>query len=184
MVGADDKWDVFISYATPDVAEASDLWARLTERGLRCFIDRECLDVGDRWPQKLKDELERSTSVAVVVSANSDAAFYQGEEIALAIGVARSLGRRVMPIYLGDDVPPPLGLITLHALRKSDGWTHVIDRIARVFTDSDAHRASSGLRVWCRRIPRLRGVVADRDALLDTLDASTGATVLHQVASS
>jgi hypothetical protein len=135
------RWDFFIAYSSTDAASAEDLYSRLSSRS-RTFIDSRCLKLGDDWDVALS-EAQRSSKVTVVlVSANSDHAFYQREEIAAAISLARAdpSGARIVPVYLegspqqADAVPYGLrikhGIAILGDVTMDDVAERLLDLLA------------------------------------------------------
>jgi hypothetical protein len=134
-------WDVFVAHAGPDLPAAKELSEALSDRHhLRCFLDADQLREGDRWPLLLKRALARSRVIAVLVSRNSDRAFYLQEEVAIAIALHRSnpAAIRVLPVLLkgARQQDLPYGTFALHSVRHDrNGWPRVADRIAQVIAE-------------------------------------------------
>jgi hypothetical protein len=122
---AGQSYDFFIAHAGPDKATAERLFGLLSNQ-TKVFLDSKSLLLGDDWDQVLPDAQGRSRVTVVLISANTDKAFYQREEIAAAIDMARSGEghHRVVPIYLGARAPSgptiPYGLRVKHGLTVSD----------------------------------------------------------------
>lgn len=115
-------YDFFLAHAGPDTATAERLYDLLAAE-TRVFLDSKSLVLGDDWDQALAEAQRLSRVTVVLVSANTDAAFYQREEIAAAIDLARrsEAGHRVVPVHLdlhSGDVP--YGLRLKHGLAVSD----------------------------------------------------------------
>lgn len=135
------RWDFFISHAGAD-AEAAKSLHRLLSTNARVFLDAECLDYGDNWDVLLAAEQKASLVTLVLVSANCDSAYYQREEIASAIQLARKDGEahRVVPIYLDLHAEEniPFGLRVKHGIffsreRSFDSIANrLIDLLARL----------------------------------------------------
>lgn len=122
-VGAD--WDFFIAHAGPDTRVAETLFGHLVERS-RPFLDSKCLRLGDEWDAALVQAQRRASVTVVLVSASTPQAYYQREEIAAAIAMARegSASRhRVIPVYLpgtsATDEWVPYGLRLRHGVELS-----------------------------------------------------------------
>jgi hypothetical protein len=132
------RWDFFVAYSRADAAGAEYLYSRLSSRS-RTFIDSRCLKLGDDWDVALS-EAQRSSKVTVVlISANSEHAFYQREEIAAAISLARAdpSAARIVPVYL-DGFPRhndavPYGLRVKHGIAISGDVT--MDDVAQRLLD-------------------------------------------------
>ncbi len=112
------KWDVFIAYASLDRAQADELFGALSKRW-RVFLDHRCLQPGDNWDTELPAAQRDAHITIVLVSTCTDDAYYQREEVAAAIDLARRdpQNHRIVPIYLGK-VPTstPYGLRVKHGL--------------------------------------------------------------------
>ena len=94
-------WDVFIAHAGKDASTAEQLYDMLHQK-CRVFLDSRCLELGDNWDLKLPAAQEASFLTVVLISSNTEKAYYQREEIAAAIDLARDDEDkyRVIPIYL------------------------------------------------------------------------------------
>ncbi|MEZ5258500.1 MAG: toll/interleukin-1 receptor domain-containing protein [Ilumatobacteraceae bacterium] len=145
----DEEWDVFIAYPAPaDRRPEPSLGS--SDRGVRCFLDQECIAPGDAWDTALERALQNSRLTAVLVSDRSDQAYYQREEIAIAVDRHRRGGRASCRSgwWRGAQV----GVWTaprLHRLEVSDGWDHVVAQLLQFFPE---RLAGTSIQIWCRRI--------------------------------
>jgi TIR domain len=118
------KWDIFIAHAGADLAPAQNLF-QLLDGQVKVFLDDARLRLGDNWDVELAAAQRDSLVTVVLVSRGTDAAFYQREEIAAAIQMARNdpQSHRVVPIYLDAEsaAQPPYGLTLKHGLRLVRG---------------------------------------------------------------
>jgi hypothetical protein len=119
------EWDIFIAHAGADL-DAAKLLFRLLDSHARVFLDTERLRLGDNWDEELAKAQQRSRVTVVLVSSRTDGAYYQREEIAAAISLARSgteKSHRVVPLYLEPAVANagilPYGLRLKHGLHLS-----------------------------------------------------------------
>ena len=84
------------------------------------FLDAARLRLGDNWDQQLAAAQRDSLITVVLVSQRTEAAFYQREEIAAAIQMARAnpQSHRVVPVYLdaASGAQPPYGLTLKHGV--------------------------------------------------------------------
>ena len=96
------EYDFFIAYATPDRRLAQDLCWFLQDEGCEVFLDVQDSSPGAVWPRALKAALEAARAVVVLVSAHTDDAFYQQEEIVWAIQLAHDKPHAytVIPVIL------------------------------------------------------------------------------------
>ena len=115
------KWDFFLAHAGHDVAVAESLYELLAPRA-RVFLDSRCLLEGDNWDEELALAQRASLVTVVLVSLNTDQAYYQREEIAAAVDLARKNkdGHRVVPLYwknrADEHVNIPYGLRLKHGV--------------------------------------------------------------------
>jgi hypothetical protein len=115
------RYDFFIAYASPDRQQAQHLSGFLQDESCAVFLDAECLAPGAPWPHALREALEASRVIVVLVSAHTDHAFYQQEEIVRAMQLARDKpgAYTVIPVIL-DKLPQgavsmPYGTSSLQA---------------------------------------------------------------------
>ncbi len=115
------SYDFFLAHTGPDTAQAERLYDLLTTE-TSVFLDSKSIVLGDDWDRTLAEAQRQSRVTVVLVSASTDAAFYQREEIAAAIDLARKpeAEHRVVPVYL-EPVPTgaPYGLRLKHGLAIS-----------------------------------------------------------------
>jgi hypothetical protein len=76
------------------------------------FLDIEDLSPGAVWPPALREALEASRAIVVLMSTHTDDAFYQQEEIVRAIQLARDKpnAHTVIPVILEK---PPQGAVSM-----------------------------------------------------------------------
>lgn len=82
-----DDWDFFIAHASADEEIVEKIYDRLIPNS-RVFVDTRCLQLGDDWDTKLREAQKASLITLVLISTNTDKAYYQREEIAAAIALA------------------------------------------------------------------------------------------------
>jgi hypothetical protein len=119
-------WDIFLAHAGGDAAPAKQLYDLLFA-GCKVFLDSESLKLGDDWDTVLARAQRQALVTVVLVSARTDQAYYQREEIAVAIQMARKdkERHRVVPVFLDDPVPDdvPYGLRLKHGVHISPRCT-------------------------------------------------------------
>lgn len=148
MAKGQNNWDIFIAHAGPDAAAAFELYA-LAHPKVRVFLDSVCIKLGDDWDTALAAAQRDSLVTVVLVSANTEKAYYEREEIAAAIGMARKDGEahRVVPLYInaaGEQAAVPYGLSLKHGLTLSDKLTLSDAAEKLVSLVAELHAASAG----------------------------------------
>ena len=102
-------WDFFLAHSSTD--RDGGCLHDLLKDDCRVFLDHLCLQLGDDWDVELARAQQASRITVVLISKNTEKAYYQREEIAGAIAMARQDTHRVVPIFLGglsnnsNDVP-------------------------------------------------------------------------------
>jgi hypothetical protein len=120
----DFKWDFFLAHAGADLEAARKLKRQL-EPPAEVFLDDEDISLGQNWDRVLSEALRSSLIHVILVSPSTADAYYESEEIAVAIQLAREdpHTRRVVPVYLNSQGVPksvPYGLKTRHGLSVAD----------------------------------------------------------------
>ena len=115
------EWDFFLAHAGPDLEVAQGFKEKL-DPPARAFLDAVNINLGDDWDQRLSEAQRASLISVVILSPNTTKAYYQREEIAAAIQMAREDPdtHRVVPVYVGaKQLAPaeiPYGLRLKHGL--------------------------------------------------------------------
>ena len=118
------RWDFFLAHASPDALLADELYELLCPVA-RTFLDSRSLLLGDDWDRKLLNAQRDSRITVVLVSKNTDGAYYQREEIANAIEMARKqeTEHRVVPVYVdtsAKEIDTPYGLKLKRGVKLSE----------------------------------------------------------------
>jgi len=144
------QFDFFIAHAGPDLMAARAL-NRLLSKCHRVFLDAESLMPGDPWDETLPRAQQQSRVTVVLVSACTDYAYYQREEIAQAIELSRSEAGRhhVVPICLsGPPVPHdvPYGLRRLNFLfmDKANSFQDIARRLTKTLRELELRAGRYG----------------------------------------
>jgi hypothetical protein len=146
-----EAWDFFIAYASADRARADKLHALLAQKhDARSFLDHRGLKPGDEWQVELKRSLSRSRVIVVLISPNSNEAYYQQEEVAIAVDLVRlqTKAHRIVPVLLRGAERTDLlyGLNHLHALEeREDGLVRVAERLAALLEKTDTRAPTVAL---------------------------------------
>jgi tetratricopeptide (TPR) repeat protein len=101
------EYDVFLSHASADKAAVEAIAHRLTDVGLRPFLDRWHLVPGEPWQEALEEALDASATCAVCIGPNGLAP-WENEEMRAAIEErVRNHSFRVIPVLLPGAGPVP-----------------------------------------------------------------------------
>ena len=171
----------FIAYAAPDAAVAERLYCSLAMEST-VFLDRRSLRLGDEWDREVAAAQRRAEITVVLVSDHTEEGFYQREEIATAIDMARQGSHRVIPLWLSGIGPPdalPYGLRIKQglAVRDTSDLTEVARKLLQeglgsepaAFPLSAATRSAAEAMSISPPIGQLDHPVHGRDALLNLL---------------
>ena len=121
MEQLDYAWHFFLAHAGADMKAAETLYDLLSPN-FKVFLDNRCLLPGDDWDQELSQAQSKSLITVILVSSQTGNAYYQREEIAIAIDMARNdkEKHRVIPIFLDAQANTagglPYGLRLKHSL--------------------------------------------------------------------
>jgi hypothetical protein len=114
-------WDFFLAHAGDDLPVAQNLYLKL-DPPAKVFLDQVSMLPGDDFDVTLSQAQRSSLISVILVSSKTELAYYQREEIAAAIDMARNdpLTHRVVPVYLNAKQIPrdqiPYGLKLKHSL--------------------------------------------------------------------
>lgn len=112
-------WDFFIAHSSSDTQSAEDLFLLLKPH--RAFLASQCLIPGDDWDREISIAQQQSLVTVVLVSSKTKRSYYQRDEIAAAIAMAREsrTAHRVIPVFLDNLIAQkqmPYGLQIKHGL--------------------------------------------------------------------
>ncbi len=165
------EYDFFIAHAGADAAAAIRLHDLLVEGGASTFVAARDLQPGDIWDDELPKAQRKAGVTVVVVSRNTEKAWYAREEIADAIELARRKARRVVPVYLDRNVEPPYGLQRVHSLLAVDDAALV--QASQQLLELRAPQLGRPLRalaaIFCDWVPPVPRHFAHRDTVLERL---------------
>lgn len=114
---------VFISFATPDQAQAEEVCRLLERRELTCWISTRNQRPGAPYDEGLIEAIERASAIVLLLSAHSNASPYVANEISCAFGK----GKPIYPLRLAN-VPPARALeFYLARFQWTDGFPLPLD---------------------------------------------------------
>jgi hypothetical protein len=98
-------YSCFISYTSEDEAFACKLHGDLQDNGVRCWFAPEDLKIGDRIRPRIDQEIRLRDKLLVILSENSVASEWVGDEVEAALEEEKMGGRTILfPIRLDDAV--------------------------------------------------------------------------------
>ena len=148
-------FDVFFSYHWRDHATVEAIARRLTEHGLRVFLDRWYLIPGQPWPQALERTLASCKSVAVFLGADGLGPWQLREKDLALDRQQREPGFPVIPVLL-TRADPALNFLKLNTW--VDLSANVADEAASEILCAAIHRQPPG-PPGVQRMAALRAVI-------------------------
>ncbi len=143
--------DIFIAHAGIDKELAEALWDAIRARGKAPFLDSRDMPAGTVWSDALKQVLQSTPIVAVLVTSNWGEQHYASAEVAVAVDRLRNDDDPcvIVPILI-DGAETPYGLENLVPIRAS---ADDVDAIADALTaDDPAVFYRRHERPWYRRL--------------------------------
>lgn len=178
----------FLSYSRKDAEAAEALWQALGQAGIEAFLDRRNLRPGDRWPERIDEQIRTCERFVLIWSAHADSSDHVKDEW----NMAKALKRPIVPVLI-DDTPPPPWLADRHYIEwRGDADAEVVARqIAKSACVASAgpvlarEATTGGVRRRARGALALAGFLLAGGALvfeLARISAGAGrreATVIH-----
>ena len=130
------EWDVFISYSSEDADVILEIVGDLGSRGIRYWWDKEQVEPGDDFHDKIVDGLRRSRYVMPCFSRSQAKSGWVRAEYKSILNevIAGRTKQKVIPLILDDfDGEIPLLMKNYRSERHSDaaGYKRVLDVLAR-----------------------------------------------------
>ena len=119
-------WDVFLSYASPDMATAQRLCELLEARGLRAWIAPRDIPPGANYAEAILRGIETSAACVVLLSAAANTSPHVANEVERAV----SKRKRLIPVRL-EHVPLGSALeLHLSTAQWIDAWDGSLEDVA------------------------------------------------------
>lgn len=187
------KYHIFIAHSGADHDIALQLYQTLIPT-YQVFLDSESLLPGDAWDDELMKAQGESLITAVLISPNTEAAYYQREEIATAVDLSRqqNYSHRVVPIYLHyPDIPVnvPYGLRRLHGIymSKDVSISEVVQKLQRLLVAIEQIKEEVEIQdkeqLPSENIPKLKSRDQD-DEVVETIDTIRSACKAKRIPAS
>lgn len=138
------KYHCFIAHSSRDNDDAIKLYNILDSYGVRVFLDSKSLELCDYWDNVLPTAQSESLITLLLISSNSHDSYYQSEEIARAINLARNNDRKILPVFL-EQCEAPYGLNRVQGFYISDNLTFndlalkIVKLINRLYSDNSSN---------------------------------------------
>ncbi len=94
--------DIFLSYSRKDAAHADDLTARLRDKGLDVWIDRQGIEGAERWATEIVEGIRACSTFMVLLSPNS----IESEHVLKELSLASEKRKRLLPVDLAPTELP------------------------------------------------------------------------------
>lgn len=135
----EDQFDIFISYARQDTNIAGQIYEKL-KPFCRVFFDQESIDPGVPWRSKIKEAMDRSHIIVILISEHTAGSNFQNIEIheSLFLSASGSLGPRIIPVvlYRSDfeygELPFGLGQFNAIPLPGHDHLTGLVEKLRKL----------------------------------------------------
>jgi TIR domain/Restriction endonuclease len=102
---------VFVSYASADIAAAKSLVDGLRSRGLNVWLDVYEIQPGENIAESIRTAVSASSYLLLLCSSHSDQSLWFGDTVKSVLKEAQSRGVTVLPVLLDDcEVPRSLSL--------------------------------------------------------------------------
>jgi hypothetical protein len=146
----------FISYSTRDAPFVENLHSKLQNAGVRCWFAPNDLKIGDRFRQRIENEIRLHDKLLLVLSANSILSPWVEEEVESAIEKEkRTKSQVLLPIRIDDAVnrSRKAWAASLRRMRQIGDFTNYVDESR---FDASFERLLNGLRsnLVKRKIPK------------------------------
>lgn len=138
--------DIFISYATPDLAKAEEVRLLLEQSGHSCWLAPRDIPGPTHWAGTIEAAIAGTRALFLVFSAAADQSPYVQREVDLAI----SSRKPILPLRLHGASPTGPMKFYLASVQWLDGSTPALPASAIL----QAFSVASGPRRWLRRAAR------------------------------
>ena len=124
--------DIFISYSRTQQEIANELNKRFKKLGYDVFLDTEVLEPGDKWLERLKDEVRHADLLVILVSETANVSQY----VTLEMVEALKYNKRIVPVRI-NKTSLPTYLKDFQAISfLDDNYDDIVQRIHNVFPNS------------------------------------------------
>ncbi len=176
------KYDVFISYSSPDRPWAEKLYRALKEeKQLEVFFDQERLETGNPWEPQLIKALEASQHLVMLWSNNAQISPWVNREVYSfvndldrAAATLTGVQRRFIPINLEGENRALSRFQAINELRAANSYAQTPDKgaqsVAQQLWQSVVNAIANAIRKDDPAIPVLRAVLAIKADEIGKLD--------------
>ncbi len=130
------QYDLFLSHANKDKVEYVDtLYASLNQLGIRIFYDKEVLEWGDKWKDRILEGVAKSEFAIIVVSDNFFGREWTEKELSEFLNRQDSEGEKLVLPLLYNILPQAMTshYATLSDIQYIESKNYTPDQIALLF---------------------------------------------------
>ncbi len=146
-----EKYDIFISYASPDFEWAKKVNDSLVGNGFKVFFDQARLTAGRYWEVQLKDALLNSDHMVSLWSQNSRESDWVSKEMGFFdVYTSKMPDRKLITVVLNDEPKAYVSLQGIYDIKKknlydagaesvpAELWEMLVQKIVTGINDTDA----------------------------------------------
>lgn len=132
------EWEIFISYASKDYSIVEKIVSDLKIRGIRYWLDREQINPGDSFPEKIAEGLQKSRCVLTCFSRNQLQSGWCRVEYTAVLNevISGRTGQKVIPLILDDlkqeEIPILLRFYGSERLSDTRGYQKLLQTFANL----------------------------------------------------
>jgi TIR domain/Restriction endonuclease len=120
---------VFVSYASADIAAAKSLVDGLRSRGLNVWLDVYEIQPGENIAESIRTAVSASSYLLLLCSSQSDQSLWFGDTVKSVLKEAQSRGVTVLPVLL-DDCEVPRSLSLYQGFDMRSGISENLEKLA------------------------------------------------------
>lgn len=117
------KYDLFVSYATPNRKIAEYVVEKIEKRGKKCFIAPRNIRLGFDYASEIVNGISNSRAVLLIFSSQSDKSAYVLREVNSAV----SRNKTIIPLRIENFVPSEAMEFYLGPTHWLDAFPHILD---------------------------------------------------------
>lgn len=107
---------VFISYSREDIHAVDRLVGELGAAGVETWVDREGIQVGEKWRRRIVDAIEGADAVLAVLSPD----FVTSDNVRKELDIAEEIKKPILPVVIRSTAIPKDMLYQLVGLQQID----------------------------------------------------------------
>jgi hypothetical protein len=133
--------DVFISYGHRDAEIATEIAARLEDRGIRCFVAERDISAGQKWEPRIRDEIKTARFVLILLTPRSRTSSW----VTVEAGAAWVLEKEIIPLTMFLDPRELIEPIASYQARRVETSAQVTNLIQELLEKMQPLHAAASL---------------------------------------